>query len=269
MNKTPTPAVARPMSRRAFTLVELLVVIAVIAVLLGILMPAYTGVLKEYLRHTCRSNLTQIGRGIFTYGPSEMNRGSGGAGWMPALATTRANWFSVAPGQGNMNGLWLLVQANYAEPGNFVCPEARRTLGHRPALFTGGQAGDETGFKWNTCSYSYMSQVGYSSSNGDTGGLSMSNADTTVKLVLLGDRNPRMQEGLSAPAPEAENGVGKNSKNHNREGQNFYLLNSQVLWVETLTGIDTRLSDDPFSPTNAADFSQGLRSGSVDTFLLQ
>ena len=57
----------RATKRSAFTLVELLVVIAVIAVLMAVLLPSLRAARERAKRTVCAANLQQIGRGIMIY----------------------------------------------------------------------------------------------------------------------------------------------------------------------------------------------------------
>jgi prepilin-type N-terminal cleavage/methylation domain-containing protein len=74
---------------RAFTLVELLVVIGIIAVLVSLLLPALNRAREQSRKAKCANNLRQIGIGLQMY----VNNN---AGWLPAPATAykpAAGWY--------------------------------------------------------------------------------------------------------------------------------------------------------------------------------
>ena len=56
-----------PSRRRAFTLVELLVVVGIIAVLIAVLMPVMSRARQHAVRVKCQSNLRSIGQAMTTY----------------------------------------------------------------------------------------------------------------------------------------------------------------------------------------------------------
>lgn len=53
--------------RRAFTLIELLIVIAILALIMGILFPAISHARVQARRTVCANNLREIGRGFLEY----------------------------------------------------------------------------------------------------------------------------------------------------------------------------------------------------------
>jgi prepilin-type N-terminal cleavage/methylation domain-containing protein/prepilin-type processing-associated H-X9-DG protein len=57
----------RPRRRRAFSLIELLVVIGIVAILLALLMPAMIGARRQAMSVKCKSNLQQIGQSLLIY----------------------------------------------------------------------------------------------------------------------------------------------------------------------------------------------------------
>ena len=102
-----------PVRRRAFTLVELLVVIGIIAVLLALVLPALARARNSALRVSCSSNLRQIGVAFISY--AHDNRG-----WFPAVAIAwpkayPEDWVHWQPGRDLRESRLLPYLGNSAE----------------------------------------------------------------------------------------------------------------------------------------------------------
>jgi len=77
---------SRPIKNKAFTLVELLVVISIIGLLAGLAVPAINGALKKAKSGACMANLRQIGLGLITYAAESS------AGTFPQSSGQEAAW---------------------------------------------------------------------------------------------------------------------------------------------------------------------------------
>ena len=94
--------------RQAFTLIELIVVIAIIGVLLGLLLPAVQNVRESANRMSCQNNLKQIGLGLHHYHDAN-------GCFPPGYSATAPNGdpnFATAPGWG-----WAAYILPYVEQG--------------------------------------------------------------------------------------------------------------------------------------------------------
>ena len=75
------PRTVRSTSRRAFTLIELMIVVAIIAVLIAILLPSLARARQQAMQVACAANLNAIFKGMFYYTQDTNN----GNGYLPQL----------------------------------------------------------------------------------------------------------------------------------------------------------------------------------------
>ena len=111
-----------PRNRRAFTLVELLVVIGIIALLVAMLLPSLNKARKAARTTACMSNLRQCGLALVNYAGENKGRMFDYL-WSSGSATPDPAW----------NGYWIGMLANYRVKDEALhCPEAREPLPFRP-----------------------------------------------------------------------------------------------------------------------------------------
>jgi prepilin-type N-terminal cleavage/methylation domain-containing protein len=98
-------------SRCGFTLVEMLVVIAIISTLAGLILPAVQSAREAGRLNTCRNNLVQLTKGLIHHETSKSFFPSGG--WGPA-------WLGVADRHSDSSqpGSWIFSLMPYIEEGS-------------------------------------------------------------------------------------------------------------------------------------------------------
>jgi prepilin-type N-terminal cleavage/methylation domain-containing protein len=158
----------RGRERTGFSLVELLVVMAIIALLAGLLLPAVQKAREAANRVTCANNLKQIGLAIQQY---HLNNG-----FLPAgcACTSGASWaVLILPylEQGNLYYEWDLTKTYYLQSDlarqtpvpTYFCP-TRRTPSTAPKLSIAGDTpcdgGPLTGIEFPGAMADYASCMG-------------------------------------------------------------------------------------------------------------
>ncbi len=114
-------------SRSGFTLIEMLVVIAIVGILAGLLMPALKRVMDKGRSAQCQSNMRQLLIALHLYEQDE--------GFLP-----------VINGSGNTNGTLIKCLMNHVDNAKvFHCPSHQGRAGEESSAFLG----NTTCYKYN------------------------------------------------------------------------------------------------------------------------
>jgi len=230
------------MKKRGFTLVELLVVISIIALLMGILVPALARARALAYQMVCSTNLGGIGKAMILYSQDsegEFPRAGGPvASWSTLGAVNNIAWllgwseektFGIPPNNRATvtSCFYLLVKYSMASPKQFVCKGDDNVMLFRPSIFSmppqngifstwdfgdGAQV-----WPGECCSYSYHMPFSFIDPRPGHGGDMTNFAVEEVSSgtrPLCADRNPFLDE--NAINPEA----GDNCAAHGGDGQN-------------------------------------------------
>jgi len=217
---------------RGFTLVELLVVVAIVALLMAVLMPQLQKAMETSRRSVCAANLNGIGKALTQYGTQQKTYPYiplKGGGWGVEIGTSRdTNPYvgAAATDRSPSACLYLLVRKKFCQRAMFICPstEERETK--------------ESGSFWDFAdgvkiSYAFLNPYGPeryfdSSLDGDVPIM----ADSSPFFdPATGLRNAEAVVDLTDEEDEEVFQKG-NSPNHKKDGQNVAVINGSTTWNE-------------------------------------
>ena len=175
-----------PQRKRAFTLVELLVVVGIIAILIGILLPAISGARRQAKITQCASNLRQVATAFTNY----LNDSKGLSFWRaPNIALDGVEWYvyggreqdNTNTGQG---GLFNRIQRplnRYVSDNRdvFRCPGDEN--------YSSPWAGGVSHFEWVGTSYNFNANGNPPGNAGGLAGQRVTKFRNSSQTVLLLD----------------------------------------------------------------------------------
>jgi hypothetical protein len=238
------------MRTKGLTLVELLVVIATIALLVGILMPGLAKARPLAYRMVCGSNLAGIGKAMVLF--SQDNDGdfpvAGGpeASWSTLGSVNTIGWlkcwseektFGTPPNNKATitSCFYLLIRYRMAQPKQFVC-KGDEALLFRLSLFNIAPSSiyctwdfGDAAQRWpgECCSYSYHMPFSFPDPRpgheGEITNLAIT-ARSPEDSALCADRNPFLDENMLGADPTLED----NCYAHGGRGQNVLYKDMHV-----------------------------------------
>jgi prepilin-type N-terminal cleavage/methylation domain-containing protein len=225
-------------SRRAFTLVELLVVIGIIAVLISLLLPALSQVRERSNRIKCLTNMKRIGEAMRIYAhdhktyPRVLMEG-GGVRYFGQGSTTDP--FSTALTNDLTASYYLMVRMRLLNLEDFICPSTDDQVFRH-------SSSDEDNRIWanfrftvpllgRNLSYSFASPFLPGGSEWVNHRWSPSMPGS---LALMADRNDGGRVGIEEKPGLPRSTVKLlNSRNHKSEGQNVYFADGHGEWASS------------------------------------
>jgi prepilin-type N-terminal cleavage/methylation domain-containing protein/prepilin-type processing-associated H-X9-DG protein len=223
----------RDPGRSAFTLLEILAVIFIIAIVTAILLPTMNRTHEPANRVKCGSNLRQIGQAILLY--ANENKGnyprvmySPGSAPVWGTGVTAPNAFTDAnrPADNDVSAaMFLLIRTQDITAEVFVCPVQNPNLNPEKDDFGGG---NNTALKRSNFT-DWRKNLSYSFSNPYPDKAAVENgyklnATTDAEFAVAADLNPGLGDKYDVTFPteisSSRDMQTANSRNHQGQGQN-------------------------------------------------
>lgn len=227
---------------RAFTLVELLVVIGIIALLISILLPALNAAKERANRTKCSANLRTIHQGLSVYAVDN----KGHYPRVRAFETDSVHYFDKPTHHDPFHigfhendvtaAYFLLVRYKIVSLSNFVCPSSTQRIddlrGRSPEVMS--NFNDEIPMG-QTLSYSLANPYrGRNNFGPQDRSWKWTSAAVLPDTAIGADRNDGDRWATMNP-DDAQNTLRRmNSRNHVQKGQNVLFGDGSVHWKETV-----------------------------------
>ena len=228
---------------RAFTLIELLIVIAVISILVAILFPVFAGVQEKGRRTACTSNMRQIEMVLTAY--TQDNEGQ-----FPTGNQSHADW-----------SLAVFHYANSTEL--FKCPDVQLPLAwSNPDIYIYGSAtrGYALNKSLNTLDYSnpdFIFETGLAIGRVPLPAATVALAESGYRAVTTG-QNTSYTSANTLSAPESlgslapgETWYGPPGGERHNGGSNYAFVDGHVHWYNPAQVLNSKQGNDGTKPSFA------------------
>ncbi|AWM40886.1 hypothetical protein GobsT_05540 [Gemmata obscuriglobus] len=183
----PTTRIRPPSKRGAFTLLELIVVVAIIAVLIGLLLPAVQKVREAAARMTCANNLKQIGLAVHGHHDATGRFPRGGMHVYPPGAPSSADPHAPSPQAREASWSWAYFILPYLEQDNLYKNGDPDTVRRTPVKVYYCPQRRTAATVNGTAKIDYACNAGGSSSGYGTDGVIMKTHYGTIRLADVTD----------------------------------------------------------------------------------